>query len=593
MKPTSDYSKMTRRSLGELLVERDYISKQQVDAALAYQQAAGKPLGEIMVELGFLTEGQLIDVLAEQQQVETWDLRAEPPDPEAVKLISGEFCLDNLLVPIRIEAESLIVAMRNPGDLSVVDRLSASTRMRIRPVQVSDSALASVLERLFGNDPNLAESVDSFVSKALAEFGVESLPDGSGDREPMQEEETRPVIGMVDQIITDAITMGASDIHLEPRENRVELRYRINGRLSPIRNIPIKLIRMVVARIKIMADLDITIRRHPQDGRIEFRRDRMATDLRVSVLPTQYGSRVVMRVLDRSVAIKKLDELGFNELNAKLFRKLIQKPHGIVLVTGPTGSGKTTTLYAAVNEIKDASSNFMTCEDPIEYSLDGVNQSQVDERSGLTFATQLRAILRQDPDTILVGEIRDGETAETAMRAAITGHLVLTTLHCNDAASAVPRLLNMGIDPFMLSTSINGVVAQRLLRVLCKSCKEKRKPSPEDLQTLNVLGAKKVDYVWEAVGCEKCHKTGYSGRTGVHEVLPVSEHVAALIAKGESAEGLRAAAAVYGFRPMSHDALTRVLSGQTTLSEARRLVAFDDFERIGEAVEADDLKLAS
>jgi len=387
--------------------------------------------------------------------------------------------------------------------------------------------------------------------------------------------------------------MGASDIHIEPRERKVELRYRINGRLVHIREIPSTLIRMVVARIKIMADLDITIRRHPQDGRIEFRRDRITTDLRVSCLPTQYGSRVVMRVLDRSVAIKKLDELGFNATNAKLFRKLISKPYGIVLVTGPTGSGKTTTLYAAVNEIKDSASNFMTCEDPIEYSLDGVNQSQVDEKSGLTFAAQLRAILRQDPDAILVGEIRDGETAETAMRAAMTGHLVLSTLHCNDAPGAIPRLMNMGIDPFMLSTCVNGIVAQRLLRVLCPECKTPREPSDEDLQTLSALGARNANKVWEAVGCEACHKTGYAGRIAVHEVLPFSEHVAALVAKGDATEAIRAEASVYGYLPMSKDALARVLAGQTTLSEARRLVAFDDFERVGDEVAVEVLPLAS
>ncbi|HTQ10157.1 MAG TPA: ATPase, T2SS/T4P/T4SS family [Fimbriimonadaceae bacterium] len=571
---------MIRQTLGELLVETGVVTKQQIEAALAYQAAAGKPLGEIMVELGFLTEGQLIEGLASQQHVESWDLRSNPPDPEALSLISGEYCVDHHLIPVKVQGESLIVAMRNPGDLEIIDRLSSVTKMRIIAAQASDTALSSILQRVYGNDPVLRESVDSFVSKALSEMGIEISEVPNGD--PVKEEETRPVIGLVDQIITDAIAMGASDIHIEPREKRVELRYRINGRLVHIREIPSTLIRMVVARIKIMADLDITIRRHPQDGRIEFRRDRITTDLRVSCLPTQYGSRVVMRVLDRSVAIKKLDELGFNATNAKLFRKLITKPYGIVLVTGPTGSGKTTTLYAAINEIKDTATNFMTCEDPIEYSLDGVNQSQVDEKSGLTFAAQLRAILRQDPDAILVGEIRDGETAETAMRAAMTGHLVLSTLHCNDAPGAIPRLVNMGIDPFMLSTCINGVVAQRLLRVLCPECKVQREPSSEDLDTLNALGALNVQKVWEAVGCEVCHKTGYAGRIAVHEVLPFSEHVAALVAKADATEAIRAAASVYGYRPMGGDALDRVLAGQTTLSEARRLVAFDDFERVDE-----------
>ncbi|HWA83191.1 MAG TPA: GspE/PulE family protein [Fimbriimonadaceae bacterium] len=581
---------MIRNTLGDLLVERNFASRQQINAALAYQAAAGKPLGEIMLELGFVTESELTEALAAQQHVDVWDLRMNPPDPEAVRLVSSEFCVTNLLVPVKIVGNELIVAMRNPGDLEVVDRVCSATRLRITPVQASDKALAAILQRLFGNDPSLRESVDSFVMRALADLGSDQLETPNVYGDVSEDEETRPVIGLVDQIITDAIQMGASDIHLEPRQDRVELRYRINGMLVPIRVIPSSLIRMVVARIKIMADLDITIRRHPQDGRIEFRRDNMSTDLRVSCLPTQFGSRVVMRVLDRTVAIKKLDELGFNTRNAKLFRKLIQKPHGVILVTGPTGSGKTTTLYAAVNEIKDSATNFMTCEDPIEYSLDGVNQSQVDERSGLTFAAQLRAILRQDPDAILVGEIRDGETAETAMRAAMTGHLVLSTLHCNDAPSAVARLTNMGVEPFLLSTSLSGVVAQRLLRVLCK-CKKQIKPSEEDMQTLRALGAKDVPHIWAPAGCEACHHTGYAGRVAVHEVMPVSEHVSALIAKGGSSEDLRAAASIFGFRPMYEDALARVLEGMTSLAEACRLVAFDDFERYDD--EPVDLPLAS
>ncbi len=582
---------MTRQTLGELLVDRGIVSKQQIEAALAYQKSAGKPLGEILMELGFLAEDQLVEVLASQQHVETWDLLANPPSPDAVSLVAGETCVNNLLVPVRIEGDSLTVAMRNPGDLSVIDRLSALTKKRICPVQVSDTALASILSKLYGSDPTLSDSVDSLVNKALSEMGTDhSWEDVDSDVD--EEEETRPVIGLVDQIINDAIALGASDIHIEPRESRVELRYRINGTLVHMRDIPSKLIRKVVARVKIMADLDITIRRHPQDGRIEFKKDKTSTDLRISCLPTQFGTRVTMRIHDRTVAVRRLDDLGFNDLNAKLFRKLIRRPYGIVLLTGPTGSGKTTTLYAAVNEIKDGHTNFMTCEDPIEYSIDGINQSQVDEKSGLTFAVQLRSILRQDPDTVLVGEIRDAETAETAIRAAMTGHLVLSTVHCNDAASVVPRLINMGIDPFLLSTSLCGVVSQRLLRVLCPDCKEMAKPTEEDVQTLQTLGAGKVDRIWTTVGCEGCYNTGYKGRVAVHEVMPVSESVASLIAKGESTAAIRIAATEYGYRPMSEDALTRVLAGQTTLSEARRLVAFDDFERVPHNAELIDLQIA-
>lgn len=582
---------MTRKTLGDILIERGCATPQQISAALAYQTAAGKPIGEIMVQLGFVNERDLIDALAEQQHVDTWDLRAFPPDPEAVSKVTAQCCVDNLLVPVKITDDALIVAMRNPGDLDAIDRVCSITRMRVSPVQASDTALASILNRLFGSDPSLRESIDTFVSRALADLNTTKGDDSASAQ--ATEEETRPVIGIVDQMVSDAIAMRASDIHLEPRANHAELRYRIDGRLMRIRNIPGSLIRMVVARIKIMADLDITNRRHPQDGRIEFRRDGLSTDLRISILPTQFGSRVVMRVLDRSVAVKTLDELGFAERNAKIFRRMIRKPYGIILVTGPTGSGKTTTLYAAVNEIKSEHSNFMTCEDPIEYTLEGVNQSQVDERSGLTFNSQLRAILRQDPDAILVGEIRDPETADTAMRAAMTGHLVLTTLHCNDAPGAFPRLSNMGIDPFLVSTSVVGVLAQRLLRTLCPSCKSRRTPDEEELATLRSFGIPKLDHIWQAVGCEACQNTGYRGRFGVHELLPVTEHVASLIAKEASIEELREAATPFGYRPMSADAAWRVARGETTLEEARRLVAIDPFERFDDDTELADLPLAS
>ena len=581
---------MTRKTLGDILVDRGFATPQQISAGLAYQTAAGKPLGEIMVQLGFLNERQLIDALAEQQHVDTWDLRAYPPDPEAVAKLTAQCCVDNLLIPVKISDDTLIVAMRNPGDLGAIDRVCSITRMRISPVQASDTALASILNRLFGSDPSLRESIDSFVTRALADLGNSK---DEGTTAQISEAETKPVIGIVDQMVSDAIAMRASDIHLEPRAGHAELRYRIDGQLMRIRNIPGSLVRMVVARIKIMADLDITNRRHPQDGRIEFRRDGLSTDLRVSILPTQFGSRVVMRVLDRSVALKTLDELGFSDRNAKIFRRLIRKPYGIILVTGPTGSGKTTTLYASVNEIKSEHSNFMTCEDPIEYTLDGVNQSQVDERSGVTFAAQLRAILRQHPDAILVGEIRDSETAETAMRAAMTGHLVLSTLHCNDAPGAFPRLSNMGIDPFLVSTSVMGVLAQRLLRCLCPACKTKREPDEDELATLQSFGVPKLDYIWQAVGCEECQRTGYRGRFGVHELLPVTEHVASLIAREASIEEIREAARPFGYRPMSADAAWRVARGETTLAEARRLVAIDPFERFDDGPDLIDMPLAS
>jgi type IV pilus assembly protein PilB len=330
---------------------------------------------------------------------------------------------------------------------------------------------------------------------------------------------------------------------------------------------------MIVARIKIMADLDVADHRLPQDGRIAFRINHRAIDLRVSVFPCKHGSRIVFRVLDRNAALKRLDELGFNEKNVVLFRDLIEKPYGIILVTGPTGSGKTTTLYAALNEIRDESINILTCEDPVEYEIPGISQSQVHEKIGLTFAAQLRSILRQDPDVVLVGEMRDQETAEIAIRAALTGHLVLSTLHCNDAAAAIPRLADMGVVPYLVATSVIGIVAQRLLRVLCSECKRQQDPSERDLQIMRSLN-RHMDKVWAPVGCPTCNHSGYLGRMAVHEILPVSEQMGRAIVRGESVEVLREMGAQSGFRPMQVDAIDRVERGLTTYDEARRLIFF-------------------
>ncbi|HTQ11912.1 MAG TPA: GspE/PulE family protein, partial [Fimbriimonadaceae bacterium] len=566
--------------LGDILIEQKIVTRSQIEEAIAHQTMSGKALGESLVDLRFVTEQQLTDALALQRQVETWNLLADPPTPEALELVSKTYCIDNFLVPVRVDQNTLIVAMRNPGDLGLVDQLYRMTRKNIRPVQASDAALAAYLEQFAETEGAAFDSVEGYVSKALADISADASEDRT-EREVLREEETRPVIGLVNQMIADAVSLEASDIHFEPRENRVELRYRLNGRLVHIRDFPHSLMRMIVARIKIMADLDITIRRHPQDGHLEFRDNGIATDVRVSCFPTIFGSRVVMRLLDRSIPIRRLVDLGFSPLNYELFNSMIRRPHGIVLVTGPTGSGKTTTLYSAVNEIKDMATNLMTCEDPVEYCFDGVNQSQVDERSGLTFATQLRAILRQDPDVILVGEIRDAETAETALRAAMTGHLVLSTLHTNEAAGAFPRLLNMGMSPFMLSTSINGIVGQRLLRRLCDDCKAQRTPTEADLATLHALGAKGVESVWHAGGCDRCAGTGYAGRIAVHEVLPVSEHIAGLVARGECVETIKAEAAEYGYRPIGTDALSRILTGVTSLTEAQRMLTLSDFPKIG------------
>lgn len=565
---------MTRKRLGDLIIEHG-VSPEQLDLALAHQRTSGLPLGEVLVTLKIATEEQIRAALADQQNVAAWDLHENPPDENAVKRVPADLCIKENLIPVELVGNTLTVAMKNPGDLEVVDHLYAITKLRINPVQVADNQIAATLKALYPDDTSFTGNFDNFVSAALADVDSPSEVE-----DKITEEETRPVIGMVNQIIGDALDMGASDIHLEPRAGHAELRYRVDGRLQRIREVPGPLLRMVVARIKIMADLDIANHRQPQDGRIEIRGGKRSMDLRVSVLPTLYGSRVVMRVLDRAVALKSLDQLGFSDFNAELFRNMIMRPHGMILVTGPTGSGKTTTLYAAINEIKDVETNIMTCEDPVEYDLAGINQSQVNEKAGLTFAAQLRAILRQDPDVVLVGEIRDRETAETAIKAAMTGHLVFSTLHANDAPSSVPRLLDMGVEPYLLSTSLVGVVAQRLLRTLCVDCKQPTKVADSEKPFIEGTVGFVPDSVFGPVGCPKCNNTGYRGRVGVHEILPVTEEVQQMISKRDTTEHIRHAAAPYGFHPMSYDAVQRVLAGKTSLREAQRLVVFDTFRRI-------------
>jgi type IV pilus assembly protein PilB len=556
------------KKLGTVLLERNWLTHEQLEQAIKHQEAAGKPLGESLLELKLLTEEQLAEALAEQQDVPSWNLAKKPPSPEAILILPGEFCLKNLVLPVKITGQTLILAMSKSGNLAVIDEARKLTKLWVQAVQASDKQLLEAIENAYSISKK--ESMDSFVSQAMDEFQIAAAEETNA---VTTEEETRPVIGLVNQIIVDAIKARASDIHLDPREKVCELRYRVDGSLHKAREIPSSLMPMVVARIKIMADLDVADHRLPQDGRIAVKIGNRAIDLRVSVFPCKHGSRIVFRVLDRSAALKRLDELGFNERNVVIFRDLIEKPYGIMLVTGPTGSGKTTTLYAALNEIRDETINIITCEDPVEYEIPGISQSQVHEKIGLTFSAQLRSILRQDPDVVLVGEMRDQETAEIAIRAALTGHLVLSTLHCNDAAGAIPRLADMGVASYLVATSVIGIVAQRLLRVLCPHCKKQSEPSERDLKIMHSVGRIK-DKVWVPVGCPECLGTGFRGRMAVHEILPVNEEMGRAIARGESVEVLREMGVAMGFRPMQYDAIDRVEKGLTTYEEARRLIFF-------------------
>ena len=541
-----------RKRLGELLLSLKLINKEQLDQALSMQRDTAAPLGSILVSLGYVREDQLLNALAAQDGVAPWRIDEQPPAQDALAKVPPHVCRALQVIPVRLQGGLLVLAMRNPLDLDAIDMIRNLTTHRIEPVLAEEGRLGRAIDRYCHEGTSVA-AVDGFVSEALVQFQASAIAGNS--QSILTEKDTRPVVGLVNQVLSDAIRMGASDVHVEPRSDRVDIRYRVDGELMKVRDIPLSLLPMFVTRLKIMADMDIVEFRLPLDGRVNAQIDGRSVDLRVSTLPNQYGQRVVLRILDKSRSLKKLDELGINPDCLATFRSLLRRPYGIMLVTGPTGCGKTTTLYAALQELRKVSRNIMTCEDPIEYEIDGINQSQVNEKVGLCFPTQLRATLRQDPDIILVGEIRDAETAETAVRAALTGHLVLSTLHCNDAPSAVPRLLDMGVDPFLLSSSLIGVMSQRLIRTLCNECHGEA--SAKD-------------------PCRSCGETGFRGRMAVAEIMQVSGPVAAAIGCRSSIDELIRAASRSGYRPMEVAAEAMIAGGKTTMEEAQRHVFFSE-----------------
>ncbi len=564
------------KRLEEVLLSLRLVTQQQLDQALEVQRNSSAPLGSILVSHAFLTEDQLLNALATQIGVTPWNLDKNRPTAAAMGKVPAEMCRAHNVLPVAVKGDLLVLAMQDPQDLAAINAIRTHVGMRIEPVLVDQGRLVRAISDAHRVHKPGAQVVDGYVNAAMENFKLD--PAKKKGREALTEADTRPVVSLIIQLLSDGIRLGASDVHIEPRADRVEVRYRIDGEMMKIKEVPLSLHPMLVTRLKIMAELDIVEFRIPQDGRVSAVIDGRTVDMRVSVLPNQHGQRIVLRVLDKTASVKTLDEIGFSERHLKIFRDQIRKPYGILLVTGPTGSGKTTTLYSAITELRQNSNNIMTCEDPIEYEMDGVNQSQVNEKVGLTFVTQLRAILRQDPDIIMVGEIRDGETAETAIRAALTGHLVLSTLHCNDAPSAVPRLLDMQVDPFLLSTCLIGVISQRLLRLLCPDCRVNVRPSDEERDFLQlVLPENETPMLWKPVGCPRCNGTGYRGRTAVHEVMPMPGEISKAISERASIERVRELAARYGYRPMRDEAMEMVLSGQTSLSEARRHVFFEAF----------------
>ncbi len=565
--------KLNRTLLGTMLVERSLVTREQVDQALAEQRRQGnaRRLGEILVESRALSEAALLQVLSEQLDCPVIDLTHEPPDPDTIHIVPSEFALRHHLLPIRQEDHSLTVAMADPLDIQSIDDLRLLTGFNVVPLLASPTEIRRAAEQLYMQQ--MLEDVQSQEQATSEDDGLDVA-----DLQKMAREEL--VIQMVNLIINQAIQDRASDIHIEPFERDLRVRYRVDGVLHEVNPPPKRLHAAIISRIKILSDMNIAERRLPQDGRMRIRAAGRQIDLRVSTVPTLYGESAVLRILDKQTAMLGLQELGmFGDMFTR-FRYLITEPHGIILVTGPTGSGKTTTLYAALNEIYSAEKKIITIEDPVEYQLNGVNQIQVHPQINLTFANGLRHIVRQDPDVIMVGEIRDAETVEIAIHAALTGHLVFSTLHTNDASGAISRMLDMGAEPYLVASSLIGSIAQRLVRINCPRCKVPVTESPVELNQVGITPEMMEHHVIMAgQGCPECRGVGFRGRSGLFEMLTVDDTIRGMIVnRAPSTEIRQYAMRSQGMQTLLQDGRRRILNGDTTVKEVLRVCQREDFD---------------
>ena len=556
--------------LGEVLLKEGLINASQLERAISVQRQEGGRLGAILVKLGIIKEDQMVSSLAKQLNIPYFSLGTGMLKPAAdqglEKLIPQEFAIKNSVLPLSRTLRSLTVAMYDPLDLIGIDNLRKLTGCEINPVIATKSDITRASEEFYGKTSMFKDAVDASYDLSS---GESSIFEESTDQELSLDKliasaEEAPVVKLVDLIIRQAIDERASDIHIEPFKDRISLRYRIDGKLYEIPP-PAKHLHMpIISRVKILSKLDIAEKRLPQDGVFMVRIEERPIDIRVSTIPTIYGEKTVMRILDRSQVVLDLVKLGFEPKQLELIRGAINSPYGLVFITGPTGSGKTTTLYAILSEIKNPTKNIVTVEDPVEYKLDGVNQVQIKPEIGLTFAAALRSFLRQDPDVMLVGEVRDLETAQICIRSALTGHLVLSTLHTNDAPSAISRLMDIGIEPFMLGPSLLIVVAQRLARKLCADCKEAYEPTQEQLKSVKL----KAELIYRPKGCSRCNHTGYRGRVSVAEVMSATPSIQELINEKASFQKLKEAAKQGGMQTLYESAIKKVESGVTSLEEA-------------------------
>ena len=553
------------KRLGEILIEKGLISPKDLEKAFQMQKKTGQRLGKILVEQGFLGEEDLLKALSLKLNIPTAKIDSYAIDPSVVEIISREIAEKHKIIPLFKVNNTLTVAMADPLNVYVVDYLRHKTGLNIQTVLGSESDIQKAIDKYY--------RVQNSLDKVIHDIQLDDtlLEDPSPEMFEDTIEEGSSIVKVVNLILTQAIRDRASDIHIEPDEKIMRIRYRIDGILHQSFTLPLKFHSMVVSRIKIMSNLDVSERRLPQDGRFQYRAGEKIVDLRVSILPTVRGEKVVMRILDKAGFILDLSRMGFSPEVSKKWDYLIHRPQGIILITGPTGSGKTSTLYASLHEINTPDKNIITVENPVEYNFPLINQVQVNPKAGLTFAAGLRSILRQDPDVIMIGEIRDPESAEIALRAALTGHLVLSTLHTNDAPSAVTRLVDMGLEPFLVASSLLCVLAQRLARRLCDVCKTEAKVSPEKMRSLG-LGEEYLNKTfYKAEGCRECHRSGYKGRVGIHELLLVDDELQRLILKNGTDNQIREMAIRNGMQPLRMDGLRKAGQGLTSIEEVLRV----------------------
>ncbi len=561
--------------LGALLVNANLISEEQLQKALAKQKKEGGRLGSSLVHMGYIKEDRLIAFLSHQYGIPSVDVTKFEIDREVVKLIPSEVAQKYMIIPLNRTGSTLTIAMVDPSNVFAIDDVKFMTGYNVEPVVSSEAAIKEAINKYYDSSDMLQtvmQDIQEDINIDIIDDTVEDIDIG----EMKQAVEEAPVVKLVNMILAEAIKKGASDVHIEPYEKDFRVRYRIDGVLYEVMAPPKRLKDALTSRLKIMAELDIAERRLPQDGRIKLKMKGKEVDLRVSTLPTLFGEKVVMRILDKSNLMLDMTKLGFEAEELKKLTKAIFAPYGMVLVTGPTGSGKSTTLYSALGQINKPEVNIMTAEDPVEYNLFGINQVQMKEEIGLNFAAALRSFLRQDPDVIMVGEIRDYETAEIGVKAALTGHLVLSTLHTNDAPSTINRLLNMGIEPFLVASSVILIMAQRLARRVCSECKQQVEIPEKTLIDIGLSPKQAAEVtIYQGVGCATCNNTGYKGRLGLYEVMPVDEHIRELILEGASAAEIKQAAIENGMMSLRMAALNKLMEGLTTVDEVLR-VTFGD-----------------